>query len=152
MTSLLESFAIMSALALDYAYRYPFESHLEETSAGPSLRLATFGGTETHPYFFQGQLRRPERCADLLRGLAEIVQARFSLPTAILHRLMDPVVTSSEGALRFEAFSNCCSAYARADFLPEAFQGEQMGRGTTNVDFNPPMRAALARIRAGKNV
>jgi hypothetical protein len=114
--------------------------------------LATFGGAETPPYFFQGQLRRPERCADLLRGLAEIVQARFNLPTALLHRLMDPVVTSSEGALRFEAFSNCCSAYARVDFLPEAFRGEQMGRGTTNVDFNPPMRAALARIRAGQDV
>jgi hypothetical protein len=125
---------------------------LEETRAGARLRLATFGGAEAYPHFFQGQLRRPERCADLLRCLAEIVQARFSLPTAILHRLMDPVVTSSEGALRFEGFSNCCSAYARVDFLPEAFRGEKMGRGTTNVDFNPPMRAALARIRAGEDV
>jgi hypothetical protein len=142
----------MSALALDYTYRYPFESHVHQTRSGPQLRLATCGGAEAHPYFFQGQLRRPERCADLLRSLAAIVQARFSLPTLVLHQLMDPVVTSSEGALRFEGFSHCCSAYARVDFLPEAFRGEQMGRGTTNVDFNAPMRAALARIRAGENV
>ena len=33
------------------------------------------------------------------------------------------------------------------DFLPAALDGERVGRGTTNVDFNAPMRAALARVR-----
>lgn len=142
----------MAAPALEYTYRYRFGSQVEATRQGLRLRLATCGGAEEHPYFFQGQLRRPERAADLLRGLAAIVQARFHLPGIIRRRLADPVVTSSEGALRFEAFSSCCSAYARADFLPPAFQGECMGRSTTNVDFNPPFRAALARIRAGEEV
>jgi hypothetical protein len=142
----------MGALAIDYTYRYLFDSQFEASRQGPRLRLATFGGAEEHPYFFQGRICQPERAAELLRGLAEIVQARFHLPGIILHRLADPVVTSSEGALRFEAFSSCCSAYARVDFLPAAFDGKVMGRGTTNVDFNSPFRAALARIRAGENV
>jgi hypothetical protein len=61
--------------------------------------------------------------------------------------LADPVVTGSGDLLRFEAFSACCSTYGRVDLLPEAIDGTWHGQGTTNVDFNTPMRAALARIR-----
>ncbi len=42
---------------------------------------------------------------------------------------------------------NSCSTYGRVDLLPEAIDGTWHGRGTTNVDFNAPMRAALARVR-----
>jgi len=146
---------VSAAPALDYMYRYAFSSMLEDAKAGPRLRLATSGGAEPNPFFFQGELRRPDRAADLLRGLSEIVDARFNVPPSMLAkilRLADPVVTSGEGTLRFEVFSQCCGAYARVDLLPESFKGEQMGRGTTNVDFNPPLRAALARIRAGDKV
>src|SRR5262245_48674384 len=101
----------MGAPALDYSYRYLFDSEVAATRHGPRLLLATCGGAQEHPHFFRGELCRPERTADLLRALAEIVQARFHLPGIILRRLADPVVTSSEGALRFEAFSSCCSAY-----------------------------------------
>src|SRR5260370_190675 len=58
-----------------------------------------------------------------------------------------PVVTCSDDILRFEAFSGCCSTYGRLDLLPQAVSGEFISRGTTNVDFNASMRAALARIR-----
>ena len=54
----------MSALALDYTYRYPFASELASTPRGDRLRLATCGGTEEYPYFFQGRLTRPQRTAD----------------------------------------------------------------------------------------
>src|SRR5262249_12710243 len=64
----------------------------------------------------------------------------------------DPVVTSSDDVLRFEAFSACCSTYARVDLLPAALDGQMQGRGTTNVDFNAAMRAALARIRNSDRV
>ena len=57
------------------------------------------------------------------------------------------MVTSGGGLLRFEGFSSCCSAYVRADLLPQAYRGDVVGKGTTNVDFNEPMRAALARVR-----
>jgi hypothetical protein len=145
----------MSGTALAYTYRYPFASELATNSKGDSLRLATCGGAAEHPYFFQGRLTRPQRTADLLRGLAQVVQSRFHVPPAMLARILalaDPVITSNEDILRFEAFSACCSTYARVDLLPEALEGQLQGRGTTNVDFNAAMRAALARIRDGDRV
>jgi hypothetical protein len=145
----------MAALALDHTYRYAYPSELAAGRDGARLRLATCGGALEHPYFFKGTLTRPKRAADLLRALVQVVQARFHVPAAMLTRILaqaDPVVTSSGERLRFEAFSACCSTYARADFLPDAWQGDLFGRGTTNVDFNAPMRAALARIRDSDEV
>jgi hypothetical protein len=141
----------MASPALDYTYRYRYASTVEVASSGPNLHLATCGGVAEHPYFFKGWLRQPQRTADLLRSLMDIVHARFHLPGIIVRRLADPVVTSSEGALRFEGFSSC-SAYARVDLLPDSLEGEVMGRGTTNVDFNAPMCSALARLRDGDQV
>jgi len=140
----------MSALALDYSYRYSFASAFQARSEGSRLRLATFGGYVDNPYFFEGQLIRPRLTADLLRALMEIVHSRFHIPPAMVARIKlqaDPVVTCSDDRLRFEAFSGCCSTYARVDLLPQAVEGEAFGRGTTNVDFNAPMLAALAQIR-----
>lgn len=145
----------MSALAIDYAYRYARPSDVLTTKPQPRLRLATCGGAEEHPYFFEGRLLRPRQTADLLRGLMEIVHARFHIPASMLQRILllaDPVVTSSEHRLRFEGFSACCSTYARVDLMPDAYAGETLGRGTTNVDFNAPMLAALARLRDADNV
>ena len=100
-------------------------------------------------------MTRPLRAADLLRGLVQVVQSRFYMPPAMLARILalaDPVVTCGDDVLRFEAFSACCSTYARVDLLPQAVDGERTGRGTTNVDFNAPMRAALARVRDSDDV
>ena len=58
-------------------------------------------------------------------------------------RAADPVVTLDGERLRVESFSQCCGVYARADFLPDFLVADAIGKGTTNVDFNPPMRAAL---------
>jgi predicted nucleic acid-binding Zn finger protein len=141
----------MAGPALAYEYRYPFASTLEGTPEGASLRLATFSDRgEPHPHFFHGRLTRPGRAAALLRGVVDVVQSRFYLPPAMLSRILalaDPVVTGNGELLRFEAFSACCSTYGRVDLLPEAIDGTWYGRGTTNVDFNAPMRIALARIR-----
>src|SRR5207247_6565756 len=48
----------------------------------------------------------------------------------------------------FESFSACAGVYTRLDLEPELLDGAATTWGTTNVDFNPPMRAALAGIRA----
>ncbi|MBS0266349.1 MAG: SWIM zinc finger family protein, partial [Planctomycetes bacterium] len=141
--------------AIVYDYRYAFPSGLQAESAGPRLRLATSGGAEENPVFFQGRLLHPRRTADLLRALMVVVHARYSIPPNMLARILalaDPVVTSSEHRLRFEGFSGCCSTYARVDLLPEAVDGQTLGRGTTNVDFNPPMLAALAQVRESDRV
>jgi hypothetical protein len=146
----------MAGPALAYAYHYRHASTLEGTPKSANLRLATWSARGApHPHFFEGRLTRPGRAALLLRGLVEVVQSRFYLAPASMAWKMahaDPVVTGSGDLLRFEAFSACCSAYARVDFLPEAVDGTWHGRGTTNVDFNAPMRAALARIRDGDQV
>ncbi len=146
----------MAGPALAYEYRYHHPSALEQSSGGANLRLATCSGQgEPHPHFFQGRLRRPGRTADLLRSLINVVQSRFYLPPAMLARifaLADPIVTGSGDLLRFEGFSGCCSTYGRVDLLPEAIDGTWHGRGTTNVDFNAPMRAALSRVRDSDQV
>lgn len=114
------------------------------------MRLGTSGGISEHPYFFQGKLRRPRAVALALRTLSRVVAVRFHIPAAMLEkilRLSDPVVTCGGGTLRFEGFSGCCGAYARVDIDPDAYDAVLAGHGTTNVDFNAEMLAALGQIR-----
>jgi hypothetical protein len=141
--------------AVEYAYAYPFNSSLDTVSTGAHLRLATFGGQEASPYFFQGKLIHPRSTADLLLALSLVSRTRFYMPPNMIARIIaaaDPVITSGGDLLRYEAFSLCCGVYARLDLLPQAVDGEFVGRGTTNVDFNPPMRAALARLHSNDMV
>jgi SWIM zinc finger len=145
----------MSGAALEYSYCYASPSEAIAAPGGMGLCLATCGGEAEHPHFFRGRLNQPWRTALLLRGLVEVVQSRFFTPPAMLARILalaDPVVTRGGEVLRFEAFSACCSTYGRVDLLPRAVDGEWLGRGTTNVDFNAPLRAALAKIRDADKV
>ncbi|RSZ29963.1 MULTISPECIES: SWIM zinc finger family protein [unclassified Variovorax] len=142
----------MSAVA--HAYRYAHASAALAEPSGPRLSLATSspqtdGGT-AHPHFFEGQLLQPRLCAELLSAVHLVVGSRFFTPANSVARaiaLADPVVTAGGELLRFEGFSSCCSCYVRVDLLPDSYDGQVMGKGTTNVDFNAPMRAALARMR-----
>ncbi|MBC7819284.1 MAG: SWIM zinc finger family protein [Planctomycetaceae bacterium] len=143
-----------AALKLEYTYRYPFPSRLERDGARSRLQLATFRGgadeAESNPFFFEGRMRTPRLTAELMLALNQVVTSRFYLPQLALH--IDPVVTSSEEVLRLEGFSSCCGVYARVDLPAAAFDGALQGRGTTNVDFNSAMRAALAQVRDGDDV
>ena len=136
--------------SVPHAYRYPHESAVGD-GPQPRLTLATSlapGGAA--PQFFEGRLLQPRRAAELLTALHLVVGARFFTPANSVARaiaLADPIVTSGGGLLRFEGFSSCCSTYARLDLLPSAYDGQVVGKGTTNVDFNAGMRAALARVR-----
>lgn len=138
----------MNTIAHRYQYAEP--SHVADEQK-PRLVLATSSADgSAHPHFFEGQLRNPRLVAELLTTLQLVVAARFFTPANTLARklaLADPVVTAGGGQLRFEGFSSCCSTYARVDLTPDAYDGELVGKGTTNVDFNAPMRAALARVR-----
>lgn len=137
----------MSGPAIAYHYRYPFASRMADEQ-GPELQLATFSDEDISPYFFQGRLRQPQLVAKALLGLVEIVRSRFFTPlNALPIAGADPIITSHGEFLRLEVFSQCCSVYARVDLPPEALEGETVGRGTTNVDFNAAMVAALARVR-----
>jgi hypothetical protein len=144
-----------SAANLNVKYVYPFPSVLQAVDGQPQLRLATSGGVEQYPYFFQGRVQHPRRTADMLLACSLVSRTRFYSPTELRERLLaaaDPVVTSGGERLRFEAFSVCCGVYCRLDLNPNAIDGEWTGRGTTNVDFNPPMRASLASVLDSEKV
>lgn len=133
---------------MDVAYQYRAASALREGQ----LTLATSGGvTEAgpaaHPCFFRGFLTEPAAAAQALLATAAVARASYFTP--VRPALLDPVVTSNADRLRFESFSGCCGVHARADLLPGALDGEPRTSGTTNVDFNPDMRAALAGVVAG---
>ena len=80
------------------------------------------------------------------------MRTRYYTPPGMVQRLIqqsDPVITCGGGLLRFEGFSACCGVYARLDLLPNALDANRIEPGTANVDFNPPMRAALAQLQDG---
>jgi len=131
-------------------YRYATPSSLSGDKC-PRLVLSTAVPSDgPPPRFFQGRMLEPARVAQILTAVHLVVGSRFFTPANSVAKaiaLSDPVVTSGGGVLRFEGFSSCCSTYVRADLLPAAYDGQVIAKGTTNVDFNAPMRAALARVR-----
>ena len=138
----------MSA-AIDFTYQYGFASNVALVSGRPALSLATCDASQAKPYFFDGRVRQPRIMGELLYTLSDVVRTHFFLPRPAI---LDPVLTSNEDLLRLEGFSGCCGVYARVDLPAEAFDGECLGRGTTNVDFNTPMRNALLRLRDEEEV
>lgn len=141
--------------AINFSYDYRFASAVELNGGRHGLKLATSGGLEKNPYFFNGRLQNPKRTADILLTLSAISRTRFFSPGAIRERLLaaaDPVVTCDGGQLRFEVFSVCCGVYARFDLAGNALDGAWLSKGTTNVDFNPPMRAALLALNNSDQV
>lgn len=136
--------------ALDFTYQYAFPSGVAANDQGrPRLSLATCDANQASPYFFDGRARHPRVLGEMLYTLSDVVRTHFFLPRPAL---LDPVLTSNEALLRLEDFSGCCGVYARVDLPAEAFDGECLGRGTTNVDFNTPMRNALMRLRDEEDV
>ena len=85
--------------------------------------------------------------------LARVARTRFYVPPntlAAVLRAADPVVTSTPEGLRFESFSVCCGVYARLDVDAAALDATHVAPGVTNVDVNPPLRQALAGLRASE--
>lgn len=136
----------MAAVEQTYAYLAP--STVAVDSDGTEVTLSTSGGGSPHPYFFTGFLGEPRQTSQALLVVAEVARTRYYVPSGAASRLAaaDPVVTSNVDRLRFESFSGCAGVYARLDLDPELLGGEAAAWGTTNVDFNLPMRAALARV------
>src|SRR5262249_1388033 len=75
---------------------------------------------------------------------AAVARARYYTPASVIAAIAaDPVVTSNGDRLRFESFSGCCGVHARLDLLPNALTEQAVRSGSTNVDLNEEMRAAL---------
>jgi SWIM zinc finger len=140
-------------------YRYATPSQVRRADSGSVLLLGTSGGTTTeaaeglvpHPYFFKGFLTQPAPAAAGMLACAAVARARYyHAPGSLIAKaIRDPVVTSDDDRLRFESFSGCCGVHARLDLLPAALDEAPRASGTANVDFNQPMRAALAGAAAG---
>jgi SWIM zinc finger len=133
----------------EHTYSYLAPSTVLEGDGRAEVSLATSGGRAPNPYFFTGFLAAPRQTAQALLVVAEVARTRYyEPPNMVAARIMaaDPVVTSNLDRLRFESFSACAGVYARVDLEPGVLDGRPRAWGTTNVDFNPPMRAALARV------
>jgi SWIM zinc finger len=131
---------------------YLTDSTLTEVGDGRRLDLATAlaltpAGLVENPVFFTGFLPRPDiACAGLL-AVADVAASRYA-DAGLAKRLLnlDPVVTAGGDRLRFESFSACNSVHARFDLLPDGLGTSEVGFGTTNIDVNQPLRAALASV------
>jgi hypothetical protein len=136
--------------AAEQTYSYLAPSAVSSSGTRSEVTLATSGGRGPHPHFFSGFLGAPRQTAQALLVVAEVARTRYyEPPNMIAARILaaDPVVTSNVDRLRFESFSVCAGVYARLDLEPGLLDGAATTWGTTNVDFNPPMRAALAGVR-----
>lgn len=137
--------------AFEHSYRYAAESELRDVAGGRLLALASDLDQVPHSSsrFLSARALYPVETARGLRAVSEIVGSRFYVPPAMRARILaeaDPVATVSPGAVRFEGFSACCSAYIRLDLDPSALATKERRNGTTNVDFGPELRGALASV------
>ena len=154
----------MAVAELTYRYRTP--SVVRGRDGSSEVLLATSGGvTEAgpalHPYFFSGFLTEPAPAAAGMLACAAVARSHYHLTSDVIAAMRDPVVTSSldrirferdpvvtssHYRIRFESFSSCCGVHSRLDLLPGALADPPTAAGTTNVDFNDAMRAALAGV------
>ena len=129
------------AATLEHEYRYGAESACELEGERADLRLFT---SQPHPRFFEGWVTDPLPHVGAFLLVART--ARTSFWEQVSPSTLDPVVTCHVDRLRFEAFSACCGVYVRYDMGLDALDGELLRPGATNVDVNPPLRAALGRL------
>ena len=146
----------MASPAYDFNYVYSAQSAVRKTDSGAFVALATSRDDAAKvPLFFDGRVVQPDLVGALMLAVSRVALSRYYLPPAMVSRLIrmaDPVVTVAGECIRFESFSQCCGVYARLDLLPESLDGQFGRHGTTNVDFNEPMRAALAALRGNHDV
>jgi hypothetical protein len=117
------------------------------SSATPdALRLAT-PAAERPSVFFDGYVQDPIPAARALLVVAKVAASRFHMPAAMIAARLDPVVTAEPDRLRFESFSQCAGVHARFDLADDGLDVRTCEPGTTNVDFNEPVRSALSALR-----
>ena len=134
---------------IEQVYRYDHPSELRARGSGRDLALASDRSVPANRGFLKARAIYPDVTAKSLRAISEIVGSRFYVPPSMLAKILreaDPVATVGGDAVRFEGFSACCSAYIRLDLDDDALQIEERQKGTTNVDFGPELRGALASV------
>lgn len=134
---------------IEQIYHYAYSSTLSPSKKGHRLALASDRSETAQPVFLKARALQPDVTAKSLRAVSEIVASRFYVPPSMLAKILreaDPVATVGAGAVRFEGFSACCSAYIRLDIDDEALAVEARRKGTTNVDFGAELRGTLSTV------
>ena len=134
---------------IDQVYKYDHSSELRILPKGSAITLATDRSVPGGAAFLKARALAPIVTAKSLRAVSEIVGSRFYVPPSMLAKILreaDPVATVGTDAVRFEGFSACCSAYIRLDIDEGALDVAERRKGTTNVDFGPELRGALASV------
>ena len=111
----------------------------------PTGPATTPEGLVDDPSFFGGFVAHSGVVAAGILAVADVAGRRWDAWEAG-GRSLDPVVTASGDRLRFESLSVCNGVYARFDLLASGIDSGTIGFGTTNVDINPPLRAALSAM------
>ena len=137
-----------------FAYQYNTPSTLRSNNGQEEVLLSKYSEVQKKdsPCFFWGKLTQPYITARCLLILSKVVKSSFNLSPFQIALLKDPIVTAGNERIRFEGFSHCAGVYARVDVLPDGQDGIFLENGTTNVDFNEPMLAALAKVRKTERV
>ena len=135
-------------------YQYASPSAIKNWKGNESLFLSKYSEVKKKeaPCFFWGRLTEPYITARCLLTLSNVVKSSFNLSPFQTAMLKDPIVTAGNERIRFEGFSHCAGVYARVDVLPDGHNGEFLENGTTNVDFNEPMLAALSGVRKNEKL
>ena len=141
----------LAAPVLEQTYRYPFPSALVGSGERRRLRLATSGGPAAEPAVLPrhaapaGRRRRPPADARRRRSVAVPRAAADARPDPRCSPTRSrPAPTTGSGSRRSRpaaastAGSTCC---------PRRSTARSLGRGTTNVDFGPGIRSALAGVQ-----
>ena len=134
---------------IEQAYSYRGASTATPAADHLNVDFETAGGCDQHPVLAEGFVKHAQATARALLLVAKVAAARFWTPPNMVAAAIlaaDPVVTAWSGGLRFESFSSCSGVYCRFDLDADGFDGTIHRHGTTNVDVNPPLKAALSRI------
>lgn len=145
----------MTSNTTQQTYSYRKQSCVFATGSDHVVEVETSGGSAANKLLARGFFEYPRPAAQALLIVGRVAATRFWAPTTHGRSSpfgADPVVTTSESGLRFEAFSACGGVYACFNLDRAAFDGEIFHSGTTNVDLNPNFRAALGRIGANDPV
>src|SRR5215469_8377784 len=134
---------------MEIALAYDRRTSLALSPGGTALDFAA--NLLRKPVSFRGRVRDPLLLRQLLSALHSTVVSDLRWNEEAWLTTLDPVITVHHDQLFFEAFSSDQSAYVRLSAPLDLFETEGDVRyGTTNIDFNYPLRAALRHLRSAR--
>jgi hypothetical protein len=134
---------------MEIALAYDRRTSLALSAGGAALDFAA--NLLRKPVSFRGRMRDPLLLRQLLLALHTSIVSDMRFDEEAWLTTLDPVVTVHDDQLFFEGFSADSSVYARLSMPLDLFETEgEVRYGTTNIDFNQPLKAALSHLRSSR--